>query len=849
MNSRFNRHVVSAELLPSFGAGSFTFMKPRMRTNSRTLRGLLRLITSKYLLVNLGLTGLFALSISGANCTSPSNPIVAENCLAGSPSSEWQISNSGDPSIQGFATDLSVNAGQTIHFKINTPAASYKIEVYRLGYYRGLGARRVTSLQVSAALPQSQPPCLTENSTGLLDCGNWAVSASWDVPKSAVSGIYFLHLTRSDTGGDSHVVFLVRNDSSKSDIVFQTSDETWQAYNDYGGHSLYGPLGVFDLSNRAFKVSYNRPFNTRSFQATSWVFFAEYPMLRWLEANGYNVAYLTSIDVARSGALLKNHHIYLSVGHDEYWSGPKRDSVESARDAGVSLAFLSGNEGFWRTRLESSIDGTNTPYRTLVCYKETLAGASTGANNPQAWTGTWRDSRSGRPGAGGRPENSLTGTLFMVNGPGDDNMNLAIKVPAADGQLRFWRNTSLATQLPGAAANLPISTLGYEWDVDADNGARPSGLFHLSSSTYTLSSDYLLDAGGVYGAGVATHSLTMYRAPSGALVFGAGTVQWSWGLDSTHDASSFHSPDPDVRMQQATVNLFADMGVRPATLQKDLVGEIASADVTPPTSVIALPVAGSVVRSGSQVVLSGSARDSGGRVAGVEVSTDGGQTWHPASGRESWTYTWEPKQVGPATLVARAVDDSGNLESLHTGTAVSVTPRKCPCSEISATAYPAEVDGGDSKPIEVGVKFRTESSGFITGLRFYKSAANTGMHVGNIWTASGKRLGTAVFTAETPSGWQQASFQVPIAITANTNYIASYFAPAGHYSATLGAFMYESGNRPLLFLADGSSGGNGVFTYSSVSEFLTQNYGATNYWVDVVFIPAGVTPGEGKQPN
>src|SRR5262249_30084484 len=159
-----------------------------------------------------------------------------------------------------------------------------------------------------------------------------------------------------------------------------------------------------------YKVSYNRPFNTANLELATWLFSAEYPMWRWLEANGYDVTYFTSVDAARNGALITNHKIYLSVGHDEYWSGPKRASVEAAREAGVNLAFLSGNEGFWKTRWENSIDGSNTPYRTLVCYKETLgpnstppATAAVDPLDPPTWTGTWRDPSKSPPADGGRP--------------------------------------------------------------------------------------------------------------------------------------------------------------------------------------------------------------------------------------------------------------------------------------------------------------------------------------------------------------------------------------------------------------------------------------------------------------
>ena len=143
----------------------------------------------------------------------------------------------------------------------------------------------------------------------------------------------------------------------------------------------------------------------------------------------------------------------------------------------------------------------------------------------------------------------------MVNGPVSDS----IQVPAAYGSLRFWRNTSVASLAPGTTATFASGTLGYEWDESLDNNFRPPGLIFLSSTT--VNGDPILqDYGSTYATGVATHNLTLYRDPSGALVFGAGTVQWSWGLDSNHDNGS---AAPSPAMQQATVNLFADMGVQP----------------------------------------------------------------------------------------------------------------------------------------------------------------------------------------------------------------------------------------------------------------------------------------------
>ena len=264
-----------------------------------------------------------------------------------------------------------------------------------------------------------------------------------------------------------------------------------------------------------------------------WLFNAEYPMLRWLEANGYDVSYTTGVDTARdAGTCIQNHKVFLSVGHDEYWSGAQRANVEAARDAGVNLAFFSGNEVFWKTRWEPSIDGSNTDYRTLVSYKETHANAP--IDPPTRRRGRERGATRAsarRPTAAGRrtrsPARSSRSTPTTAT---------AITVPAADGkhavlaqhehrQPRAGRDARRSPRARSATSGTSTST----------TASGPAGLVDLSSTTIDITNDLLLDNGSTYGQRTATHSLTLYRAPSGALVFGAGTVQWSWGLDDDHD--------------------------------------------------------------------------------------------------------------------------------------------------------------------------------------------------------------------------------------------------------------------------------------------------------------------------
>jgi hypothetical protein len=160
--------------------------------------------------------------------------------------------------------------------------------------------------------------------------------------------------------------------------------------------------------------------------------------------------------------------------------------------------------------------------------------------------------------------------------------------------------------------------------------------------------------------------------------------------------------------------------------------------------------------------------------------------------------------------------------------------QQCPCSVWGTSVTPATVDGGDSAAVELGVKIRSDVAGYITGVRFYKSAANTGVHVANLWNSTGTLLASATFVGETGSGWQQVYFSTPVAINPATTYIASYHTTSGHYSFGANFFGTAVDNPPLHALADGTDGPNGVYVYGA-STFPTSTYNASNYWVDVIF--------------
>jgi methionine-rich copper-binding protein CopC len=771
------------------------------------------------------------------------NPIVCENQLPGTPQSVWDVPNPST-TIEGFADPFSVNAGGSINFKVRTSATTYAIDIYRIGYYGGDGARLITSLTPDLSVSRNQPACSTNTVTGLVDCGNWGVSATWNVPTTAVSGVYFAKIYRTDgMAGANQIPFVVTNNSSHSDIAFMTDDETWQAYNDWGGYNVYSgtatgsPWCCSALGpGRAVQVSYNRPFATRSDTpyGQDYFFYAEFPMVQFLEKNGYDVSYVSQIDIAQSGAatMLEQHKMLMNAGHSEYFDASDRANITAARNAGVNLAFFTGNTMWWKTRWANS-QYNNEPYRTLITYKESLDSVQSDPADPPTWTGAWRDPRFSPP-ADASPENALLGQLWSVN-----CCSYADTAPAAYSKLRFWRSTAVASLSPGQTYTMPQETLGYEWDSDTDNGFRPAGEIDMSQTCqkvqeklYTVTEELVSDN--------ACNSLTLYRASSGALVFDAGTVQWSWGLESDHDGDSNNPPDP--AMQQATVNLLADMNIQPATLESDLSPATQSTDHTLPTSTITSPSAGATFTNGSTVTITGIAIDAGGGVvAGVEISTDGGSTWHPVTSMSSaatsvnWSYTWSAAGSGSVTIKSRATDDSGNIETPVLGVSVTVN---CPCGLFSANYVPYIQSDTDTGAYELGMKFQSSVSGWVAGVRFYKGTGNGGTHTGSLWTSTGTLLATGTFYNETATGWQTMVFPAPVQINANTTYMVSYYESEGHYSVDEDLFDSARNVAPLTALKSNfvnvPGGDNGLFNPGGPG-FPTHSYHGWSYSVDVIF--------------
>lgn len=450
-----------------------------------------------------------------AGSTGGLNPVARENQLPGD--TGWQLhwyTSSDD--LSGWLSTDSALAGDTVTAYVQSRiATSIRYAVYRMGWYGGAGGRQVFSDTFQGF---AQPKCSTDSSTGLVDCSNWAPSFSFTVPSSWVSGVYLIKMTRSD-GPEAWLIFTLR-DQRQADVMVQQAVATWQAYNNYGGESLYED--VLGLPNgHASKVSYNRPYVSPSPGEGE---FLEYEanFVQWIEAQGYDATYVTNLDFSRDPSTAQRAKVFLSLGHDEYWAADERNALETARDRGVSQGYFSANTAYWQIRLES---GPNGPLRVQTCYKDATIdplGSSSSA------TVQWRQAPVNRP------ENALLGVMFDAWQP--VNGALAVRQPS------HWLFSGTGL---GAADSIGL-VIGYESDHTWSNGLTPPGTQVLAS----------LPVMNVYGV-PAMHELSLYTASSGALVLGSGTIEWGWGLSAPGFA--------DARLQTITANFLAHTGAAATT--------------------------------------------------------------------------------------------------------------------------------------------------------------------------------------------------------------------------------------------------------------------------------------------
>jgi hypothetical protein len=239
------------------------------------------------------------------------------------------------------------------------------------------------------------------------------------------------------------------------------------------------------------------------------------------------------------------------------------------------------------------------------------------------------------------------------------------------------------------------------------------------------------------------------------------------------------------------------------------------------------------------------------------VSAPGSTTYDPVGHTVTFQPAGELSMADTYTASLSATDLWGNaMPAPYTwafSTAATPPPYSCPCSLWNGTALPSNTNTSDSHPVEVGMRFESAVSGYVTGVSFYKGTKNTGTHVGNLWSNTGTLLATGTFAGESASGWQTLTFANAVPIQANTPYIASYYAPTGHYASNSAYFTAPITNYPITAMGNVTGAGDGLYSYSATSTFPTSTYNATDYWVDVVFTTqdpdSGGSGGESAQAD
>jgi hypothetical protein len=435
-----------------------------------------------------------------------SNPIPAENTKSGTTAWIFASGKLASTEIQGYVDATSYNPGDTVTFYVSTPSAAtgYSINIYRLGYYGGTGATLVTSLTGLSSVAQGYwdgttlqncPTAIIDSTTHNCEAG-WASSTTWTIPGGSCTGVYLAAFVVTSSGKQSFANFIVKGNAT-ADYVLVRPYTTDQAYNDWGGYSLYTNPTV------GTKVSFNRP----SFYADGGsrnLFWYEVAFIKWAESQGYNLSYISDIDLHANAAQLLTYKAYISLGHDEYWSKAMRDGVEAAIAKGVNALFCGANASYWQIRLET--DHAGYANKTVVCYKVTTSGANL-ATDPQynvnnaIVTTNWRDALLGRP------ESSMVGIMYSGNSTSSYYIPFTTD-PSMD--TTYTAGTGLV-----ANTSYGCDLVGSEWDKQQTGS--PSNLKIIGTTTVT---------------GPDTQNTTWYKALSGALVFATGSFGLTWGLDS-----------------------------------------------------------------------------------------------------------------------------------------------------------------------------------------------------------------------------------------------------------------------------------------------------------------------------
>ncbi|HET7529294.1 MAG TPA: N,N-dimethylformamidase beta subunit family domain-containing protein [Candidatus Saccharimonadales bacterium] len=429
------------------------------------------------------------------------------------PDNNWALKKTADNhQVEGFSSLASVSPGGNIKFQISCSAKLFNTSIYRMGWYGGNGSFYVANLgsRICKSLNIPSP----DESTGLVNAG-WPASVNLNIPQNWSPGMYLAKLTSSD-GYQNYIPFTVRTSSPHSKYLFVHSINTDTAYNQWGGNSLYKGLTPALKLNRAVKVSLNRPYlmpqggDDGSGDFLKW----EYPMILFLEKEGYQVDYATDIDIHQHPGLLLKYKAIIITGHDEYWSKQMLDGYKQALARGVNLAVFAANTAYRPVRFEPD-PLTGAPDRIMVNYKSAELDPFTKTNPQYSTPAGWQSPPLNEP------ESELLGDSYGGEIKGGATVTVGEPLVVYDDSSWIFKDTGLkkGDKIPGL--------VGYEYDKYIGRAPHPPGINVLFHSPF------------VNIAGKADFAdSTYYQLPGGGQVFDAGTIEWSSGLNSSKSAYS-----------------------------------------------------------------------------------------------------------------------------------------------------------------------------------------------------------------------------------------------------------------------------------------------------------------------
>ena len=475
---------------------------------------------------------------SGSGSRGAPLSVAAENRLAGTLA--WKLpSTPGAGLVEGYVSDQESSPGQLERFYINAPGARWvRVELYRMGWYGGLGGRLVMR---SGELPAiRQPGCHHDSSTGLTEC-KWRPTWSPRLPASLLSGVYVGKLVTSE-GAQKDTLLVVRG-VRPGEMVAQISTATYEAYNDWGGDDLYPAALTVEATGtrQGISVSYDRPYDTAT--GAGQLFARDIAMVRFLERHGYPVTYTTDVGVDRHPGELRGARVVVDIGHSEYWSQRAHDAWAAARDAGVNLAFFSSDTMGWRVRYapaSSASSEAGHPDHVVVAYKEHAA------LDPDSAQPTGRFPDAGASVTATRYENCITPRLGGGAGP-PVYAYYSWSPSASLSPSWLFSGTGLT-----AGSTVP-GIVGYELDRVA--ASPPAGLVIVGGGRARCQGG----AGQSDAAQSDVAQSVLYRASSGALVFSSGTMGWQLGLIPVPSTSPDAPTAPDGRLVRLTENLLGRM--------------------------------------------------------------------------------------------------------------------------------------------------------------------------------------------------------------------------------------------------------------------------------------------------